>query len=109
MAKLLRISKAKEWPRRHPEGQPRGQTRPTPARGRFASLHGHYVDLAAIDTFLTEKDRGENLVIAILANTYYSLNYFYERNGKGLRCCTSLLYLWLMPTFSTTKEEQLSP
>ncbi|RDY02431.1 hypothetical protein CR513_14111, partial [Mucuna pruriens] len=44
-----------------------------------------YVDLAAIDAFLAKRDRGENPIIAaILANTYYSLNYYYERNGKRL-------------------------
>ncbi|RDX73770.1 hypothetical protein CR513_46577, partial [Mucuna pruriens] len=45
-----------------------------------------YMDLAGMDAFLAKRDRGENPVIAILANTYYSLNYCYERNGKGLRC-----------------------
>ncbi|RDX75448.1 hypothetical protein CR513_44657, partial [Mucuna pruriens] len=54
-----------------------------------------YVDLAVVDAFLAKRDRGENPVIAILANTYYSLNYCYEKNGKALRCCTTLLYLWL--------------
>ncbi|RDX73689.1 hypothetical protein CR513_46679, partial [Mucuna pruriens] len=44
-----------------------------------------YIDLAAIDAFLAKRDIGENLIITILANTYYSMNYFYERNGKGLR------------------------
>ncbi|RDX69793.1 hypothetical protein CR513_51047, partial [Mucuna pruriens] len=54
-----------------------------------------YVDLVAVDAFLAKRDRGENLVIVILANTYYSLNYCYEKNEKALRCCTTLLYPWL--------------
>ncbi|RDX75791.1 hypothetical protein CR513_44293, partial [Mucuna pruriens] len=53
------------------------------------------VDLVVVDAFLAKRDRGENFVIAILANTYYFLNYCYGKNGKALRCCTSLLYLWL--------------
>ncbi|RDX78147.1 hypothetical protein CR513_41626, partial [Mucuna pruriens] len=60
----------------------------------FSYIEDH-VDLAVIDIFLAKRDKGENPVIAILANIYYSLNYCYERNGKGLRCCTTLLYLWL--------------
>ncbi|RDX76681.1 hypothetical protein CR513_43303, partial [Mucuna pruriens] len=54
-----------------------------------------YVDLAAIDTFLGKKDRGKSSVVEVLANTYYTLNYCHEKNGRGLRCCTSLLYLWM--------------
>ncbi|RDX79149.1 hypothetical protein CR513_40462, partial [Mucuna pruriens] len=54
-----------------------------------------YIDLAAIDAFLAKRDRGKNPIIAVLANTYYYLNYFFEKNGKGLRCCTSLQYLWM--------------
>ncbi|RDX84937.1 hypothetical protein CR513_33937, partial [Mucuna pruriens] len=64
--------------------------------GAMLFLHiEDYVDLVAIDAFLTKRDKSKNPIIAIMANTYYSLNYCYERNGKGLRCCTSLLYLWL--------------
>ncbi|RDY06424.1 hypothetical protein CR513_09588, partial [Mucuna pruriens] len=54
-----------------------------------------YVDLAAIDAFLGKRDRGESPIVAVLANTYYTLNYYREKNGRGLRCCTSLLYLWI--------------
>ncbi|RDX85054.1 hypothetical protein CR513_33809, partial [Mucuna pruriens] len=54
-----------------------------------------YVDLAAIDAFLGKRDRGEHHIVEILANTYYTLNYCSKKNGKGLRCCTSLLFLWL--------------
>ncbi|RDX97634.1 hypothetical protein CR513_19574, partial [Mucuna pruriens] len=54
-----------------------------------------YVDLAAIDAFLGKRDQGESPVIVVLANTYYTLNYCYKKNGRGLRCCTSLFYLWM--------------
>ncbi|RDY10544.1 hypothetical protein CR513_04914, partial [Mucuna pruriens] len=60
----------------------------------FLYIEDH-VDLAAINAFLAKRNRGENPMIMILANTYYSLNCCYERNRKGLRCCTTLLYLWL--------------
>ncbi|RDX83015.1 hypothetical protein CR513_36120, partial [Mucuna pruriens] len=55
----------------------------------------NYIDLATIDTFLARRDRGENPIMEILANTYYTLNYCCKKNGKSLRCCTHLLYLWL--------------
>ncbi|RDY09574.1 hypothetical protein CR513_06035, partial [Mucuna pruriens] len=55
-----------------------------------------YVDLAAIDAFLGKRDRRENPVIVVLANTYNTLDYYYRKNEKELRCCTSLLYLWMM-------------
>ncbi|RDY04729.1 hypothetical protein CR513_11527, partial [Mucuna pruriens] len=68
-----------------------------------------YVDQVATDTFLAKKDRGENPVIAILVNTYYTLNYCYERNGKELRCCTSFLYLWLTAHLFHDKRRATCP
>ncbi|RDX73024.1 hypothetical protein CR513_47427, partial [Mucuna pruriens] len=68
------------------------------SRERETILFPHiedYVDLVAIDTFLGKRDQGESPFIAVLANTYYTLNYYYEKNGRWLRCCTSLLYLWM--------------
>ncbi|RDX99234.1 hypothetical protein CR513_17736, partial [Mucuna pruriens] len=55
-----------------------------------------YIDLTTIDAFLAKRDRGENPTMALLANTYYILNYCCERKGGSLRCCTHLLYLWLI-------------
>ncbi|RDX93148.1 hypothetical protein CR513_24621, partial [Mucuna pruriens] len=55
----------------------------------------HYVDLTAIDAFLGRRDWGEHPVVVVLANTYYTLDYCSMRNGKGLRCYTTLLFLWL--------------
>ncbi|RDY00183.1 hypothetical protein CR513_16664, partial [Mucuna pruriens] len=59
-----------------------------------------YIDLAAIDAFLEKRDRGEHPVVAVLTNTYYTLDYYTldyysKKNGRGLRCCTTLLFLWL--------------
>ncbi|RDX72872.1 hypothetical protein CR513_47583, partial [Mucuna pruriens] len=54
-----------------------------------------YVDLATIDAFLGKRDKGEHPVVAVLANTYYTLDYCSRKKGKGLRCCTLLLFLWL--------------
>ncbi|RDY03990.1 hypothetical protein CR513_12351, partial [Mucuna pruriens] len=62
-----------------------------------------------MDAFLAKRDKGENPVITILANIYYSLNYCYERNGKGLRFCTTLLYLWLVVHLFHSKGRTTCP
>ncbi|RDY01162.1 hypothetical protein CR513_15542, partial [Mucuna pruriens] len=65
----------------------------------------HYVDLAAVDAFLGRQDWGEHPVVAVLANTYQTLDYCSKKNGRGLRCCTSLLFLWLtMHLFHSGKK-----
>ncbi|RDY00260.1 hypothetical protein CR513_16576, partial [Mucuna pruriens] len=56
----------------------------------------HYVDLVAIDAFLGRQDRGEHPIVAVLANTYYTLDYCNMRNGNKLRCCTTQLFLRLI-------------
>ncbi|RDX85504.1 hypothetical protein CR513_33290, partial [Mucuna pruriens] len=68
-----------------------------------------YMDLAVVDTFLAKRDKGENPIIAILGNTYYSLNYCYVKNGKALRCCTTLLYLWLTAHLFHNKRRATCP
>ncbi|RDX64757.1 hypothetical protein CR513_56652, partial [Mucuna pruriens] len=68
-----------------------------------------YIDLAVVDAFLAKKDRGENTVIVVLANTYYTLNYCYEKNRKGLRCCTPLLYLWMAAHLFHSKRRMTYP
>ncbi|RDX77244.1 hypothetical protein CR513_42660, partial [Mucuna pruriens] len=45
-----------------------------------------YVDLVAIDIFFAIQDKNENLVLAILFDTYQ------ERSGRSLRCCTHLCH-----------------
>ncbi|RDX63819.1 hypothetical protein CR513_57699, partial [Mucuna pruriens] len=55
----------------------------------------NYVDLVAMEVFLARRNKGENPTMAVLADTYYSLNYCSEQKERSLRCCTPLLYLWL--------------
>ncbi|RDX62749.1 hypothetical protein CR513_58885, partial [Mucuna pruriens] len=68
-----------------------------------------YIVLMAIDAFLAKRDRGDNPIIAVLANTYYTLNYCCEKNGRILRCCTYLLYLWMTTHLSTTNGRWHAP
>ncbi|RDX76838.1 hypothetical protein CR513_43133, partial [Mucuna pruriens] len=60
-----------------------------------------YIDLAIINVFLTKRDRGEN--------TYYTLSYCCERQGKSLRCCAHLLYLWLIAHLFHSKRKTTCP
>ncbi|RDY12012.1 hypothetical protein CR513_03247, partial [Mucuna pruriens] len=76
----------------------------------FLFPHGDdYVDLAAIDAYLAKRDRGENPTIALLANTYYTLNYCCERKGGSLRCCTHLLYIWFTAHLFQSKHKTTCP
>ncbi|RDX93007.1 hypothetical protein CR513_24786, partial [Mucuna pruriens] len=75
----------------------------------FGLLIDGYIDLVAADAFLAKQDRGETPIIVVLANTYYSLNYYFEKNGKGLRCCTFLLYLWMTTHFFHSKKRTTCP
>ncbi|RDX62140.1 hypothetical protein CR513_59562, partial [Mucuna pruriens] len=54
-----------------------------------------YVDMATVDVLLAVKEKNENLVPAILADTYYTLNCCLSKRGKNLRCCIHALYLWM--------------
>ncbi|RDX72164.1 hypothetical protein CR513_48399, partial [Mucuna pruriens] len=55
----------------------------------------NYIDLAAMKVFISKRDRGENPTMAVLANTYYTLNYCSKQKEGSLRCCTLLLYLMI--------------
>ncbi|RDY05229.1 hypothetical protein CR513_10952, partial [Mucuna pruriens] len=68
-----------------------------------------YIDQAAIDIFLANRDRGENPTMEILANTYYTLSYYCERQGKSLRCCAHLLYLLLTAHLFHNKRKTTCP
>ncbi|RDX92415.1 hypothetical protein CR513_25464, partial [Mucuna pruriens] len=71
--------------------------------------HGDdFIDLAAIDVYLSKRDRGENPTIALLTNTYYTLNHCCERKGGNLRCCSHLLYLWLTTHLFHSKRKTAS-
>ncbi|RDX63706.1 hypothetical protein CR513_57828, partial [Mucuna pruriens] len=74
----------------------------------FSQIEDH-IDLAVVDAFLAKRDRGENPIIAVLANTYYTLDYCHERIGRGLRCCASLLYLWMIAHFFHSKRKTACP
>ncbi|RDY06359.1 hypothetical protein CR513_09661, partial [Mucuna pruriens] len=68
-----------------------------------------YVDLVAIGVFLAKKNKGENPVMAVLVDTYYSLNQCGERRRGVLRCCTPLLYLWLTSHLFQCKHSTTCP
>ncbi|RDX81744.1 hypothetical protein CR513_37545, partial [Mucuna pruriens] len=44
-----------------------------------------YVDLTAIDVFLANRERGRSFVVAVLANTYYTMQYCHEGRGGRLQ------------------------
>ncbi|RDY04082.1 hypothetical protein CR513_12249, partial [Mucuna pruriens] len=68
-----------------------------------------YMDIAIIDAFLTSRDQGENPNIAILANTYCTLNNCYERKGKSMVGYKHLLYLWLIAHMFHSKCKSVCP
>ncbi|RDX81016.1 hypothetical protein CR513_38359, partial [Mucuna pruriens] len=53
-----------------------------------------YVDLALIDIFLANQERARNLVTAVLANTYYTINRCHERKGG----CLAVGKSYVVPT-----------
>ncbi|RDY09151.1 hypothetical protein CR513_06522, partial [Mucuna pruriens] len=65
--------------------------------------------MATLDVFLPKRDRGKNLVIVVLANTYCTINYYCEKNGKSLRCCTHFLYLWMIAHLFHSKRKMACP
>ncbi|RDY11806.1 hypothetical protein CR513_03472, partial [Mucuna pruriens] len=86
-----------------------GRLRPTSVWDSSIPSSRRLVDLATIDVFLAKRDRGENPVIVVLANTYYTLNYYCKRNGKSLRCYTHLLYLWMTANLFHSKCKMVCP
>ncbi|RDY06252.1 hypothetical protein CR513_09799, partial [Mucuna pruriens] len=74
----------------------------------FPQVEDH-VDLVAMGVFLAKKDRGENPTMAVLANTYYTLNQCGEQKRGILRCCTLLLYLWLTAHLFHCKHRTTCP
>ncbi|RDX92398.1 hypothetical protein CR513_25485, partial [Mucuna pruriens] len=70
--------------------------------------HGDdFVDVATVDVYLAKRDKGENPTIALLANTYYTLNHCCEQKRGNLRCCTHLLYLWLTAHLFHSKHKTI--
>jgi len=54
------------------------------------------VSQVAIDVFMAAKNRKENLVPTILADTYEAFDLCYERRAKMLACSLPMLYVWIM-------------
>ncbi|KAL2319772.1 hypothetical protein Fmac_028741 [Flemingia macrophylla] len=57
-------------------------------------FHADTVDHAAMDTFFAWDVHLTSLVPVILADTLLSVNYCHQKQGKTLRCCLTLLYVW---------------
>ncbi|RDX71179.1 hypothetical protein CR513_49508, partial [Mucuna pruriens] len=62
-----------------------------------------YVDLATIDVFLACQERGKNPIVAVLANTYYTIHSCHDKKRGRLVCCLHALYLWLIAYTFTSK------
>ncbi|RDX65959.1 hypothetical protein CR513_55326, partial [Mucuna pruriens] len=57
-----------------------------------------YVDLVVLGAYLGKHNQGENPIIEVLANTYYTLDD-----------CTSLLYLWMTAHLFHSKKKTTCP
>ncbi|RDX84409.1 hypothetical protein CR513_34541, partial [Mucuna pruriens] len=68
-----------------------------------------YIDAAAVEAFLAQKDQGKDPTMAILANTYCTLDYCTEKGAGTLRCCVPLLYLWITAHLFHNKEQAVCP
>ncbi|KAJ1397244.1 hypothetical protein SESBI_31979 [Sesbania bispinosa] len=54
------------------------------------------VDQAAMDVFFQFEENGANPVPAILADTFLSMMVCHQKKGGSLRCCSHMLYVWIM-------------
>ncbi|KAJ1403256.1 hypothetical protein SESBI_27404 [Sesbania bispinosa] len=54
------------------------------------------VDQAAMDVFFQFEENGANPVPAILADTFLSMMVCHQKKGRSLRCCSHMLYVWIM-------------
>jgi len=68
----------------------------------FPSLTG-VISLEAAAAFVEYENTHVNPITAILAETFLTLNHF-RKTGKGaMRCCTQLLYIWMVSHIETKK------
>jgi hypothetical protein len=68
----------------------------------FPSLIG-VISLEAAAAFVEYENTHVNPTTAILAETFLTLNHF-RKTGKGaVRCCTQLLYIWMVSHIETKK------
>ncbi|RDX75745.1 hypothetical protein CR513_44339, partial [Mucuna pruriens] len=68
----------------------------------------NYIDAAAVEAFLAQRDRQENPTMAVLANTYYTLTT--EKRGQELSDVAFHCYTFgLPPTYSIIKNTPSAP
>ncbi|RDX66156.1 hypothetical protein CR513_55106, partial [Mucuna pruriens] len=61
--------------------------------------------MATIDAFLATREKGSSPMVAVLANTYYSLQCCHDGRGGWLTYCLLALYLWLCWMPNKTRSE----
>lgn len=54
------------------------------------------IDHTTMDVFFAYETRGENPILAILANTFLSMEICHQKKREMLRCCDYLLFVWLV-------------
>ncbi|KAJ1412108.1 hypothetical protein SESBI_20750 [Sesbania bispinosa] len=54
------------------------------------------VDQAAMNVFFQFEENGVNPVPAILVDTFLSMMVCHQKKGGSLRCCSHMLYVWIM-------------
>ncbi|RDY01153.1 hypothetical protein CR513_15552, partial [Mucuna pruriens] len=69
----------------------------------------NYMDHAAINAFWTCREKNKNHVVAILANTYYTLNNSHEGKEGIMTCSSHTLYLWITTHIFTSTRNTPCP
>ncbi|KAL2322303.1 hypothetical protein Fmac_026682 [Flemingia macrophylla] len=72
-------------------------------------FHADTVDHAAMDAFFAWDVHLRSPVPAILADTLLSVNFCHQKQGKTLRCCSTLLYVWGITHFYTSSHMGMLP
>ncbi|KAJ1377345.1 hypothetical protein SESBI_49000 [Sesbania bispinosa] len=67
------------------------------------------VDHAAMNVFAQYETQGLNPVPAILADTLLTLEVCQKKNGGTLKCCTHLLYVWIITHMYACELRTLFP
>jgi len=49
-----------------------------------------------MDVFFAYETRGANLILAIMADTFLSMEIYHQKKRGMLHCCNHLLYVWLV-------------
>ncbi|KAL2325868.1 hypothetical protein Fmac_024926 [Flemingia macrophylla] len=57
-------------------------------------LHADTVDHVAMDAFFSWDVHLRSLVPAVLADTLLFVDFCHQKQGKTLRCCSTLFYMW---------------